>query len=96
METLHETNNSHLPQCFSQFPVLMALTYVSNHPPTGDLQRLRGLITISSVQHEVWSRVCTGTFGNRIVEALNPNLPTVMFYHQSSQGKPGVPPLVCS
>ena len=44
-----------------------------------------------SVPHEVGSHVCKGIFGNRIVEALNSDLPTVMFYRQGSQGKPGIP-----
>ena len=43
------------------------------------------------VLHEVGSHVCKGIFGNRIVEALNSDLPTVMFYCQGSQGKPGIP-----
>lgn len=82
-------------QCSSPASRFDSVTYVSNHLQIGDLKRLCGF-TIPSAQHEVWSSVCSGIFGNRIVEALNPNLPTVMFYSWGFQGKPGVPPLVCS
>ena len=43
------------------------------------------------VPHEVGSHVYKGIFGNRIVEALNSDLPIVLFYCQGSQGKPGSP-----
>ena len=86
---------SHLSQCSSPLPVWIASIYVSNHLQIRDLKRLHGL-TVLSVQHEVWTKICNGTFGNRIMEALNPNIPTVMLYHQGSQGNPGTLPLVCT
>lgn len=95
-ETWHEIGNSLccFPMLFPSFQ-LPVLIYVSNHPHAGDLKRLHEL-TVLSIQHEVWNSVCSGAFGNRIVEALNPNLFTVVFYHQGSQGKPGISSLVCS
>ena len=91
MKTLHEMDNSLIFfSALPQLPVLTALTYVSNHLQTGDLRRLHRLIVLS-IHHEVWSHVCNGTFENKTVEALNPDLPTVMFYHQGSQRKPGIP-----
>lgn len=96
MGTLHKMDNSLIfSQCSSTASSFDSVTYVSNHLQIGDLKRLCGF-TIPSAQHEVWSSVCSGTFGNRIIEALNPNLRTVMFYSWGFQGKPGVPPLVCS
>lgn len=82
---MHEMTNS-VPSIPMFFPTSSLDSIDLNHLQIRDLKRLHGL-TVLSVQHEVWTNICNGTFGNRIMEALNPNIPTVMLYPSGFPGK---------
>lgn len=89
METLHETDNSLSPSQLSSLTsgcdnIDLCLKSFSD-------RRFEVAVwvynPIPSIQHEFWSSVCSGTFGNRILEVLNPNLPTVIFLLSEFPGK---------
>ena len=92
MEPLHEMDNSRSP--FSVFcPSIQFWRHWFMFPIIFRQEIWEGSMGLQSypVPHEVGSHVYKGIFGNRIVEALNSDLPIVLFYCQGSQGKPGSP-----